>query len=548
MIFIKVYLHIFISILILIGAGNIFLRIFKFNNINIYEKVIFGCFFIGTLGLILNFFVALNTYLCTLMAVPALLFSFKKIKEFKIIALVALMTFVTLLFEISNRPDAGLYHLPYISILNDQKIILGLNNLHSRFGYISFFQYISAFFNNYFFQDIGITIPIAVLHSSIILYFFSESQKNDNEILRLTSFFFLIIIFIDMNRYSEFGNDEITHIIFFYFIFNVFKILLEAKYFENFDKIIIISLFLFMCKGTYAIIIIFPAYIFFKSYKVYKILSRNNLICLLVFSLWVSKNVLTTGCLIFPKSFTCFENLAWANNFYVNEEIETEAWAKALPDFNGTISKKNYIENFNWIGTWAAGHLIYIVKKTLPIIVVFLFCLFLSKKKLNNSRKYHENNIVNILLLFSTVTLFYWFLNFPLYRFGSGFIFIFISLLFIKIFSYRQINIFLLKYSFNLIIACMVIIYFKHFTRIYKNYDLMYDGYPWPKIYSFEKNNKKNLKEKVYYNNSIDLFYFIPSKNDEVCFYDKPPCTSQGKNLNLDIYKKFNYKIIVNGK
>ena len=43
------------------------------------------------------------------------------------------------------RPDAGFYHIPYIQILNENKIILGLANIHSRFGHVSIIQYLSGF-------------------------------------------------------------------------------------------------------------------------------------------------------------------------------------------------------------------------------------------------------------------------------------------------------------------------------------------------------------------------------------------------------------------
>ena len=39
------------------------------------------------------------------------------------------------------RPDAGLYHLPFTKILNEEKLILGLSNLHFRFGHTSILQY-----------------------------------------------------------------------------------------------------------------------------------------------------------------------------------------------------------------------------------------------------------------------------------------------------------------------------------------------------------------------------------------------------------------------
>ena len=70
--------------------------------------------------------------------------------------------------------DAGLYHLPFISIVNENKILIGLANLHFRFGHISIIQYGSAFFNNHIFGNEGILI----LTSNIFLIFYFLFKIN----------------------------------------------------------------------------------------------------------------------------------------------------------------------------------------------------------------------------------------------------------------------------------------------------------------------------------------------------------------------------------
>ena len=69
-----------------------------------------------------------------------------------------------------NTPDALLYHLPFSKIVNEHKIIIGLSNLHSRFGHISIFQYISSFFNNSFFHKNGVLFPISLITSFFLFY------------------------------------------------------------------------------------------------------------------------------------------------------------------------------------------------------------------------------------------------------------------------------------------------------------------------------------------------------------------------------------------
>ena len=64
-------------------------------------------------------------------------------------------------------------------ILNENKIILGISNLHQRFGHTSIMQYLSAIHYNYIFGLNGIVIPLAsVAIYSIILFLSFISFKE----------------------------------------------------------------------------------------------------------------------------------------------------------------------------------------------------------------------------------------------------------------------------------------------------------------------------------------------------------------------------------
>ena len=146
--FIKIYLFCFLTSLCIFSYGySLNKTIFKFHIKNIIEYVLIGIIFLSFLALFLNFFVSLNLYINTLIFFIGfcLLFLFKKSidleKAIKKISIVSLIGFVVFLLDNSNRPDAGLYHLPYISMLNEEKIIIGSVNLHYRFGFISSLQY-----------------------------------------------------------------------------------------------------------------------------------------------------------------------------------------------------------------------------------------------------------------------------------------------------------------------------------------------------------------------------------------------------------------------
>ena len=127
------------------------------------------------------------------------------------------------------RPDAGLYHLPYIKILNDEKIIIGLANFHFRYAHISIIQYLSAISNNFIFGNNGIVFAQALIASSVIINFMYKIYEYNKKREYNFHFFYLlsiiIFIFYKMNRYSEYGNDAPSHFLFFFLLSEI----LDAK-------------------------------------------------------------------------------------------------------------------------------------------------------------------------------------------------------------------------------------------------------------------------------------------------------------------------------
>ena len=127
---------------------------------------------------------------------------------------------ILLLINESNtyRPDAGLYHLPYINILNNEKIIFGLSNLHFRFGHISIIQYLSAVSNNLLFGINGIVFAPAIIAVAVIINFTSILLKKIKTSEFDIHFYFLfgifIFIFYKMNRYIIW-SDAPSHFYFF---------------------------------------------------------------------------------------------------------------------------------------------------------------------------------------------------------------------------------------------------------------------------------------------------------------------------------------------
>lgn len=536
------FTFIFFTTIVLIGWGNLFLKVWNIDKKNyFFITPILGSFFIGSNTLILHFFIPIGNIVGNIILIIGILTFFLKgdlKKKIQFTILISLISFITILFDNINRPDAALYHLPYLGYLNESKIILGLNNLEPRYGYASFLQYVSSAFKNTIFEDKALFFPIVTIFSSTLVFFMKNFYFENNQKLKIISLFFLIVIIIDTNRFSEFGNDKIAHIIFFVFIFYIFKFLDEKNLrFEKLPQIIaLMSLMIFMIKGVYIILIFLLFY--FLIYLRSKINLINSFFFFLIFvlSAWILKNFLISGCLIFPIPFTCFDNLLWSNNYAVSEKLITEAWAKSYPTSDKNLTFAEFISEFNWIEVWINSHLFFVVERIAQVLIPICLILLISSKKNLKNLKNNFNSYV--ILFFLLCFVIFWFVNFPVYRFGSGYIYAFICVfitLFIKNLSTDKLK----KVSSVFLILCFSLILIKNSGRIIANFSQKYNNYPWLKIYS-DLNNKRIDYEKIYYKDS-SFFYLFPKGN--LCFYSPGPCSYKKEN-DLKLIKMFNYMII----
>ena len=66
-------------------------------------------------------------------------------------------------------------------------------------------------------------------------------------------------------------------------------------------------------------------------------------------------NFLNSSCLVFPASFTCFENFTWSISKKEVQDVKIwyELWSKggATPNFVAQ-DRLDYLSNFNWLPNW----------------------------------------------------------------------------------------------------------------------------------------------------------------------------------------------------
>lgn len=507
------------------------------NDLKSYsETAIIGFIYLSLVALLVNFFSPLNPIINSIILISFIIIFFLKKnflsrKEIFFSMLLTLFGFFLILFDTVYRPDAGMYHLPFIKILNEEKIIFGLFNLHGRFGHVSIIQYSSALNNNIFLGEIGILIPLLSIYSFLTFYFLADvcsflfNKKNQK--LNYTSIYFssLILLYISykINRYGEFGNDAIGHLLFFYLISKLINF--NNIDYQNFKKIYLISVFTILNKFTLIFSILIPTYCFLKN----KISFKKTLLSLPTFFLilWIIRNIITSGCLIYPQTNFCFVNLNWSNeDKIISESLSAEAWSKDWPNrINTSISMEKYNKNFNWLSSWMDNHFKKVVNILIPYFLVLILIILYFKYK--NKKKSHFKNI-KLPLLISLIGSVIFFIKFPIYRYGYSYLIssiILISILLIKHYDDRKIK----KLSVFVLFIFLASFTYKQSHRYIRFYDTRNEI---PKFYNDEIKYKKiKIRDNSYYNLTLN----------SLCMYDINLCTPYINNQ-LTMKVKYSYK------
>lgn len=542
----------FISIHFILVGSFIYSRIIKINEVKIdlSKNIFIACFFISNFLILVNFLIPLGKLVTTILFVIPFLFfySIEKNLRTKVInysAKFAIFALFLIAYDNINRPDAGLYHYPFMKILNENKIIIGSANLHFRFGHTSIVQYLSSGYNNYFFSDKGMLIPLALIFYSSAKYFYDKMKfyVKKNNLLFLFSFLVLFQILYDMNRYSGFGNDVPAHLIVFVSCFYF----LEKKFteYKDFFFLSLITFFAFEIKSTMFVIFLLPIYILIKNLNFLK--EKKNLFIFAIIFIWLLKNILISGCLVFPVKITCSQKILWStskiNNINSPERIseENEAWAKAWPDRkNGQLSYSDYLKE-GWISTWIKSHgQSVILKKVLPLIFILILTLVFFRKNNLKSTRLHfvfKERIIVLQIVMVLGTLL-WFIKFPTYRYGASYIIISLICLTVILNINKSFDMFTRKFN-NFILIVFLIITAKYVLKFNTQKSFI------PEIYSFiEKTDYKKIENKylrkIYINNK---FSYYTTDDLHLCMYLSSPCTNIFTDKSLDQKEIAGYKI-----
>ena len=484
------YYHILISSLIGLYIFAITLILINFF-FPIYSKFNFYLIIISTIFFLLNL-------------------NLKKQKKILIIIFITsiLVSFFSLYFQFGR--DAGLYHIPQQNIISNNKVIIGLSQIHSRFGFNSIIEYVSAFFGHdkLFFLNI---INKFFLYTLILFIFY---LKNNEDLNSIVISIILLIVLILYQRYIYWHATDLDIPVFIIFTITSYFIINFFNKNTNINIIFFLIVLLLSLKSSSAAILIFLLLIFKNFNKQFFVdkLIKDRFVLILIFCLLIFyiNNFLISGCIIYPAEFLCFDTSWSVKDIATNEK-------KLI--FSHIVGESfwSYINFKNWI----YNHKNFLIISLLIFIIIFAcksLLKFKDKFKIRNIYLYQINLYIITLLIF-------WLWNAPTIRFGLGAL---VSLFITYVYTYSINSNLKYKKKYYEVLFFMLISFFILFN--YLNV---------VKYESTNSFNKKKLKVELKKNNN---FGFNPANGTDQCWFEnwcyplRPQLTNKWNNIYLQKY------------
>ena len=471
--FLFFYFFIFFS-----GRGiSILLKVqdeeYFFLPLGIYYPII-GLFYIGNISLILNFFIGITEMISLIVLTFPLLFNFLNLKKLSILNLKIenlvsyLITPIIIGVSVANinlAYDAGLYHLNHQYWIKNFKIVLGLANNHMRYGYSSIIEHINV---NFWLVDKNDAPNFILLHFTNLIFIVFFCQLI---LMLLKSKYYkfsislLIYGFLDnfgfnggKNGYIEVESitkqDTPFAIIFLSSTFMLYCFLSKGKFNISNSEIRLLFIFtLFATQlrilGAITLIGFFLICIYkFNLKETIKIIFKNELTLSLLGILFLVKNLLTSGCFLYPVKQLCVDALPW---YSVNGYSSASAESAGLSDFHISLTTKNYQ---SWFNDWTSKEINFIVFKNFTITFSVILTLLILNQFIFKEQK---NRFLFTQLIYCLISISIWLITAPGIRMGVG---LFLASVFLvsNIFYSKKVPTLFIKYHKLLIIFYLIVI------------------------------------------------------------------------------------------
>jgi len=415
----------------------------------------------------------------------------------------AIITFC-IIAQCSSIPyviDNESYYIQTIKWLNEYGFVKGLVNLHFFLGQVSGWHITQSALNFSFlyknFNDLsGFCLLLGNIFAIQKLNTFFENNDTKYLIVGLFPLFNLFLFQFISAPSPDIPVYVFTFVILFYYIEKHNKISPEI-----FNLLVILILFTFYIKNTTVTFFLIPLLVLILNYKILsKKLLKPTLIATVVTGLFVAKNMIICGSIVFPSKLFNSLNMDYSipdtiEQFYY-DQLKYYGYFIDLNQYNSMSVQDLFLR---WLTLPKMNGLFNKISILLVLIVPILLYKFQNKKEYWSL---YFLMLIQLILLFATS---------PQYRFFMNFIFFF-SLFCLTLFIKRKKPIyFLLQLS---LFASLIVVFLPVNLNRFSNYKFMME------ISNFSSTNiifpHKNTKFDTPFETikKGNLIYNSPIKND----------------------------------
>jgi len=388
--------------------------------------------------------------------------------------------------------DEGSYFSQAVKWIENYPTTKGIANLEERMAYNSNVFVLDALFRMRLIYDNGFNDLNGIL---LIFYCIFVFRNHSSKIIAFSFqniFGLFSLIYLFRKSLSSFEPDFLN-IILGFIILSLFIKKMDENKFKDWDSdSTLICLFSFLAisvKFSSAVYLLLPIFLFYKSQWNKKALLPFSL-GLLLLSIWVYRNIIISGYVVFPIPFIDLFDLDWkvplveAEKYYAH----ISEYAKRAIDVSDGL-KKESIFNFSWVKNWFNAELFNKATVAGFIISLVLWLLGLRKK----SKGYG-------LFIFLLIAILWWFIQYPSPRIAWPLIICFIAggvNIFFKTLSFD-------KFTYRVMSAIWVLLIVSSFHNL-------------------SKSVPRNFNTVIYPSQSTE----IKEKYNKYCWDKDLPCDSE---------------------
>ena len=563
--------------MVIVGYGQLGKVLIFSKNKSINEIGIIGLFgylflyFISsTIHFFSNFSNILVTVIFTLGFFSFIFFLLNKKFEKNSIRYFAIILILFLPFAIIAEPneDFFFYYQPYINYLQSTKIIFGIVNINNTLAFStnSLYDILVLFNFNSKFNN-GFSVPISIFY----IFFISFLSETITKKFNFFNFIILFLSIVSFSKLRDFGTSIPPQLLLIIIICLTYALLSEGFKQELLTKIFSLLTLAIILRFNSIIIlplIIIIITIFYKHIFSYLTNNKKTIIFLfLVSTLFIFKNIIHSGCLIYPVSTLCFEEVSWSSNIKVTEQkyYKLQSDSKGWPYYakeEFKIKDKFVWQNLNkekfysynkysktsplfWSKYWIKDPNYKKIVNLLIISILVLLILTIKNKSKIYSHFINQKNTILFLISIFIIT-FFWFYLSPQMRYGGYFCIIALFGTIITILT-KILN---LKYQFmNLLFLIVIAISYvgiKNINRISEDiYKDKFVNFPWPNNPKLYKNLDYDIfnKDGVFYNKRLRTNKLVFDNGNQailMCGDIDFPCIPDGKEICLGDRKILN--------